>query len=59
MPVGGFAKHGVEPLPGFDEVLNGAILVIRRELDTVHSVVRISMLSPRRQGSSVAPRYSG
>ena len=34
-PVGGFAKPGVEPLPGFDDVLNGAILVIRRELDTV------------------------
>ncbi len=35
VPVGGFAKHGVKPLPGFDDVLNGAILVIRRELDTV------------------------
>ena len=33
--VGGFAKDGVKPLPGFDDVLNGAILVIRRELDTV------------------------
>ena len=34
-PVGGFAEHGVKPLPSFDDVLNGAILVIRRELDTM------------------------
>ena len=34
-PVGGFAKNGIKPLSGFDDVLNGAILVIRRRLDTV------------------------
>src|SRR6516225_833086 len=34
-PIGGFAKDSVKPLSGFDDVLNGAILVIRRILDTV------------------------
>ena len=44
-PVGGVAKHGVEPLPGFDHVLNGAILVIRRELDTVPRGANLDALS--------------
>src|SRR4029077_16927403 len=34
-PIGGFAKDSVKPLSGSDDVLNGAILVIRRILDTV------------------------
>ena len=34
-PISGFAKDSVKPLSGFDDVLNGAILVIRRILDTV------------------------
>ena len=34
-PIGGFAKDSVKPLSGFDDVLNGATLVIRRILDTV------------------------
>ena len=34
-PVGGFAKKSIKPLSGFDDVLNGAFLVIRRRLDTV------------------------
>ena len=44
-PVGGFAKHGVEPLPGFDDVLNGTIPVIRRELDTVPRGTDLDALS--------------
>jgi hypothetical protein len=35
VPVGGFVKDSIKPLSGFDDVLNRAILVIRRELDTV------------------------
>jgi hypothetical protein len=34
-PIGGFAKDSVKPLSGFDDVLNGATLVIRRILDAV------------------------
>src|SRR6516162_10622309 len=34
-PIGGFAKHSIKPLSGFDNVLKGALLVIRRRLDTV------------------------
>ena len=34
-PIGGFAKDSINPLSGFDNVLKGAILVIRRRLDTV------------------------
>jgi len=33
--VGGFAKDGIKPLSGFDDVLNWAILIIRCILDTV------------------------
>ncbi len=40
-----FAKHGVEPLPGLDDVLNGAILVVRRELDTVPRGADLDALS--------------
>jgi len=52
-PISGFAKDSVKPLSGFDDVLNGAILVIRRILDTV----------PRRSDLSALPtapdtRYS-
>src|SRR6516162_4913945 len=35
VPVGGFAKDSIKPLSGFGDVLNRAILVIRRKLDTV------------------------
>ena len=45
MPVGGFAKHGVEPLPGFYDVLNWAILVIGSELDTVPRGADLDTLS--------------
>jgi len=34
-PIGSFAKDGVKPLSGFDDVLNRAALVIRSVLDTV------------------------
>src|SRR5258706_5875841 len=34
-PIGGSAKDSIKPLSGFDNVLKGAILVIRRRLDTV------------------------
>ena len=44
-PIGGFAKDSVKPLSGFDDVLNGAILIIRRILDTV----------PRRSDLSALP----
>src|SRR4029077_20437181 len=33
--IGVFAKDSIKPLSGFDNVLKGAILVIRRRLDTV------------------------
>ena len=44
-PVGGFAKDSIKPLSGFDDVLNGAILVIRRELDTVPRRADLDTLS--------------
>jgi len=34
-PIGSLAKDSVKPLSGFDDVLNRAILVIRRILDTM------------------------
>ena len=44
-PIGSLAKDSVKPLSGFDDVLNRAILVIRRILDTV----------PRRSDLSALP----
>jgi len=57
-PVGGFAKHGVEPLPGFDHVLNGAILVIRRELDTVPRGANLDALSTPPDARRYHPKWS-
>ena len=45
VPVGGFAKDSVKPLSGSDDVLNRAILVIRRELDTVPRGAKLNTLS--------------
>jgi hypothetical protein len=39
VPIGGFAKDSIKPLPGFDDVLNRAILVIRRELDVRRQII--------------------
>jgi len=44
-PVGGFAKDSIKPPSGFDDVLNGAILVIRRRLDTVPRCSDLGTLS--------------
>ena len=44
-PIGGFAKDSVKPLSGFDNVLKGAILVIRRRLDTVSRRSELGTLS--------------
>jgi len=45
VPVGGFAKDSIKPLSGFDDVLNRAILVIRRKLDTVPRGANLNTLS--------------
>jgi hypothetical protein len=45
VPVGGFAKDGIKPLSGFDDVLNRAVLVIRRKLDTVPRGANLNTLS--------------
>ena len=45
VPVGGFAKDSIKPLSGFDDVLNRAILVIRRKLDTVPCGANLNTLS--------------
>ena len=52
-PIGGFAKDSVKPLSGFDDVLNGATLVIRRILDTVPRRSDLGILS-----AAPDPRYS-
>ncbi len=44
-PIGGFAKDSIKPLSGFDNVVKGAILVIRRELDTVPRGADLDALS--------------
>ncbi len=44
-PIGGFAKDSIKPLSGFDNVLKGAILVIRRRLDTVSRRSELGTLS--------------
>ena len=44
-PIGGFAKDSIKPLSGFDNVLKGAILVIRRRLDTVSRRSELGALS--------------
>ncbi len=43
--VGGFTKERIKPLLVFDDVLNRAILVIRRELDTVPRGAKLCTLS--------------
>ena len=45
VPVGGFAKDSIKPVSGFDDVLNRAILVIRRKLDTVPCGANLNTLS--------------
>ena len=45
VPVGAFAKDSIKPLSGFDDVLNRAILVIRRKLDTVPRGANLNTLS--------------
>src|SRR5215469_8154229 len=52
-PIGGFAEDSVKPLSGLDDVLNGAILVIRRILDTVPRRSDLGTLS-----AAPDPRYS-
>ena len=44
-PIGGFAKDSIKPLSGFDNVLKGTILVIRRRLDTVSRRSELGTLS--------------
>ena len=44
-PIGGFAKDSIKPLSGFDNVLKGAFLVIRRSLDTVSRCSELGTLS--------------
>ena len=44
-PIGDFAKDSIKPLSGFDNVLKGAILVIRRRLDTVSRRSELGTLS--------------
>lgn len=44
-PIGGFAKDSIKPLSGFDNVLKGAILVIRRRLDTMSRRSELGTLS--------------
>src|SRR6202171_4660381 len=44
-PIGGFAEDSIKPLSGFDNVLKGAILVIRRRLDTVSRRSELGTLS--------------
>ena len=44
-PIGSFAKDSIKPLSGFDNVLKGAILVIRRRLDTVSRRSELGTLS--------------
>ena len=44
-PIGGFAKDSIKPLSGFDNVLKGATLVIRRRLDTVSRRSELGTLS--------------
>ena len=45
VPIGGFAKDSIKPLSGFNDVLNRAILVIRRGLDTVPRGAKLNTLS--------------
>ena len=44
-PIGGFAEDSIKPLSGFDNVLKGAIPVIRRRLDTVSRRSELGTLS--------------
>jgi hypothetical protein len=46
VPVGGFAKDGIKPLSGFDDVLNRAILVVRSPMEARRPELRLPLGTP-------------
>ena len=58
-PIGGFAKDSIKPLSGFDNVLKGAILVIRRRTRYRVATIgtRYSLVHGARWAGDIPPEF--